>query len=157
MKRFVSLVLAVVLLFSMSIVAFAEYTNGVAVRDGYNRLLGVYNSSDKKIAVIPSGDIGISTIKNPEKIPWEDRDSFFEAYEETCSIKDRTVRSVFYLWIPESYKELKDFAYVRYPFTCVGKNITFTVNGKEMEVCPISENSWFAKLTEFGTIVITCD
>ncbi len=46
---------------------------------------------------------------------------------------------------------------MRYPFTCAGKNVTFTVNGKEMEVCPISENSWYAKLTEFGTILITCD
>ena len=161
MKRIVTLLLVVVLVLSLSVAAFAEYTNGVATNfpDGGGKpfLLGVYNTSDKKIAVIPTEEIGIWTIKNMYKIPWEDQDPFLKAYEETRGIKDRTVRSVFYLWIPESYKELKDFAYVRYPFTCSGKNIKFTVNGKEMEIGDISENSYFAKLTEFGTIVITCD
>ena len=160
MKRFVVVVLSIILVLSLSVSAFAATADGIPTEEGGGGrrfLLGVYNTSDKKIAVIPTEEIGIWTIKNMNNIPWEDQEPFLKAYEETRGIKDRTVRSVFYLWIPGSYKELKDFAYVRYPFTCSGKNIKFTVNGKEMEIGDISENSYFAKLTEFGTIVITCD
>ena len=162
MKRIVTLVLVVVLVLSLSIAAFAEYTNGVPAivvngGSGPSLLLGVYNSANKKITVIPGEDIAIYTIKSASEIPWEDQEAFLKACEETGSTKDKTVRAPFYLWIREDYKELDGFAYVRYPFTCVGKNVKLTVNGKEMEVCPISENSWFAKLTEFGTIVISSD
>ena len=157
MKRFVVIVLSIVLVLSLSITAFAKTADGVAAQGGYSRLLGIYNSSDKKITVIPAKDIGIFTIYSLDKIPENDQIPFLKASEEAGNITDRTIRSLYYLWIPETYRQLDGFAYVRYPFTCAGKNITFTVNGKEMEVCPISENSWYAKLTEFGTIVITCD
>ncbi len=162
MKRFVVIVLSIVLVLSLSISAFAATSDGVATNTGGaaggpSLLLGIYNSSDKKITVIPAKDIGIFTIYSLDKIPENDQIPFLKASEEAGNITDRTIRSLYYLWIPESYKQIDGFAYVRYPFTCAGKNITFTVNGKEMEVCPISENSWYAKLTEFGTILITCD
>lgn len=157
MKRFVAFVLVIVLAFSLSITAFAKVADGTAMQGGSSLLLGVYNSADRKITVIPTKDIGIYTIYTLDQIPPLEQSSFLKACEEADSLKGRTVRSLFYLWIPETYKQIDGFAYVRYPFTCAGKNITFTVNGKEMEVCPISENSWYAKLTEFGNVLITCD
>ena len=56
MKRIVTLVLVVVLVLSLSIAAFAEYTNGVPAivvngGSGPSLLLGIYNSSDKKITI----------------------------------------------------------------------------------------------------------
>ena len=155
MKRFVTFALVIVLVFSMSISAFAATADGVAAQGG-SLLLGIYNSSDKKIEVIPAKDIGIYTIYNLSCIPVQDQSSFLKTCEEAGKITDRTVSSLFYLWIPEGYKQIDGFAYVRYPFRCAGKDIVFTVNGKEMEVCEISENSYYAKVTEFGNVLVTC-
>ena len=48
-----------------------------------------------------------------------------------------------------------DFAYARYYFSTVGRNIGVSVNGKDMDVGRLGNGNYYAKLTEFGTVVVT--
>ena len=47
------------------------------------------------------------------------------------------------------------FSYARYYFSTVGRNVGLSVNGKDMEIVRLGNNQYYAKLTEFGTVVIT--
>ena len=154
MKRFVCLILIAVLALSLSSTAFAATAVG-ASNFGASLLLGVYDSSDRKIAVIPTKDIWIVAPVNAEDLPPVKHEAFLKACKEELGKDDDTTRSLFWLDITGNYLEMKDFGYVRYPFRCHGSNVKLTVNGKEMEVVNIQGSSYYAKLTECGTVCIS--
>ena len=56
-------------------------------------------------------------------------------------------------WLQVSF----DFGYGKFKFNCAGDNVECTVNGKPMEVVHVDGDDYFAKLTEFGPVMVVCD
>ena len=156
MKRLIALVLVVVLALSFSITAFAKQ-GAVRPADnaGSNLLLGVYNTSDVKIDVIPTKDILILTPEFADQLSPYQQMELWNVCAELETENDGRTRSVFWLQIYGNYFNEKDFAYVRYPFRAYGADPKLTVNGKEMEVVNLTGTSYYAKLTECGAVCIS--
>ena len=156
MKRFVALVLVVVMAFALTVTAFAASPtkNDNA---GAGNGMKIYNSEDKRIATVPAGQVKKVMPSRANKLDAEDKEAFLDAYEKAKNVDDKVVRACYWLDIPEKYKNMEDFAYAKYNFSSRGKNVQLTVNGKEMEVVALGGGQYYAKLTEFGTIVITSD
>jgi hypothetical protein len=160
MKRIVSLLLAAVLLLGLGVTVFAagSPTGGNGQPKGpVKKGMGIYNAEDERIALVPPGQVKKTAVGNAKRLSDADREAFLAAYEEVKKIEDKKVKYFFWLDIPEKYKNMEDFSYAKYEFTCTGKNVQLTVNGKEMEVEKTGKNTYFAKLTEFGAIAILCD
>ncbi len=170
MKRIVSLLLAAVLLLGLGVTVFAagsptsdgnKGSGGTATtnvpRTAGKPGMGIYNSDDEKIATVPAGQIKKTAVGNAKKLSDADKEAFLAAYEEAKKVEGKKVKYFYWLDIPEKYKNMEDFAYAKYEFTCTGKNVQVTVNGKEMEVEQTGKNTYFAKLTEFGAVAILCD
>ena len=157
MKRFVALVLVLVMAAALSVTAFAAGSQvgpGPGNQGENTTTIGIYNSEDKRIAKAP---VTTATPSRAKKLADADREAFLKAYEDAKNIKDRVVRSFFWLDIPEKYKTMDGFAYAKYNFTAKGENVKLTVNGKEMEVVSEGGTKYYAKLTEFGSICVTSD
>lgn len=156
MKRFVALILVFVMAFALAATAFAD---GSPVKNdqGAGTAMGIYNSDDKRIAKVPASSVKKVMPSRAYRLDEADKDAFLKAYEEAKKVEDRVVRACYWLDIPEKYKEMDDFGYAKYEFSCRGKNVQLTVNGKEMDVVSLGSGVYYAKLTEFGTIVITSD
>ena len=159
MKKIISILLVVAVMFSLGVTAFAKgspvatepkKTTGI----GGN---GIYNSNDEQIGLVPQRKIVFHTVANAGRLPAEDKDAFLAAYEEAKNEQDRTVRNFFWLDIPDEYKNMDGFAYAKYFFNSRGQNVQVTVNGNPMEVVNIAGSSYYAKLTEFGAVSITSD
>ncbi len=160
MKKIVSLLLAVVLVLGLGVTAFAagSPTGGNGQDKGPTKKgMEIYNSDDELIALVPPEEIKRVSVGNANKLSAEEKEAFLAAYEEAKNVEGKKVKYFYWLDIPEKYKNMEDFAYAKYEFTCTGKNVQVTMNGKEMEVEQTGKNSYFAKLTEFGAIAILCD
>ena len=119
--------------------------------------MGIYNSDGEKIATVPAGQVKKTAVKNAKKLSAENKEAFLAAYEEAKNVEGKKLKSFYWLDIPSKYKNMEDFGYAEYKFTCTGENVQVTVNGKEMEVEQTGKNSYTAKLTEFGAVAIFCD
>ena len=156
MKRFVALILVAVMAFALTITAFAD---GSPVKNdqGAGKGMTIFNSEDKLIARVPASSVKKVMPSRAYRLDDDDKEAFLDAYEQAKNVEDKVVRACYWLDIPEKYKDLEDFAYAKYEFSSRGKNVQLTVNGKEMEVVSLGSGMYYAKLTEFGTIVITSD
>ena len=157
MKRFVALVLVLVMAFALTITAFADGSPAKNDNAGAGTGMGIYNSEDKRIAKVPASSVKKTMPSRAYRLDPDDKEAFLDAYEQAKNVEDRVVRACYWLDIPEKYKEMEDFAYAKYNFSSRGKNVQLTVNGKEMEVVALGSGQYYAKLTEFGVIVITSD
>lgn len=170
MKKIVSLLLAVALVMGLGITVFAagsptsdgnKGAGGTATtnvpRTAANTGMGIYDADGNKIATVPANKIKKISVGNANKLSDEDKEAFLAAYEEAKKVEGKKVKYFFWLDIPEKYKNADDFGYFGYRFTCTGKNVQVTVNGKDMEVEKVGKNTYIAHLTEFGAVAILCD
>ena len=160
MKKIVSLLLAVALVMGLGITVFAagSPTSGNGQdKQPTKKGMEIYNSDDELIAIVPPEEIKRVSVGNANKLSAEEKEAFLAAYEDAKNVEGKKVKYFYWLDIPEKYKNMEDFAYAKYEFTCTGENVQVTVNGKEMEVEQTGKNTYFAKLTEFGAIAILCD
>ena len=159
MKRFVSILLVITVLLALGVPAFADIPSptGSGKRDGgaAGSGLQIFNSDDKLIAVVPSKEVIRYNIRQADKLDAADKEAFLAAYEAAKNSEDKVVLQVYWLDIPDEYKNLDDFSYAKYYFRCGGRNIELSVNGKDMEIGRLGNCNYYAKLTEFGTVVIT--
>ena len=155
MKRFVSVLLVITVLLALGVPAFAAGSpTGSGKKDEAMSGLVLYNSDDKVIGVVPTKDIIRYNVRQADNLDAADKEAFLAAYEDARNVDDKVVLQAFWLDVPDEYKT-GDFAYARYYFNTVGRNIGVSVNGNDMEVGRLGNRNYFAKLTEFGTVVIT--
>ena len=143
MKRFVSVLLVITVLLALGVPAFAA---GSPTGSG---------KKDKPSAVVPTKDSIRYNVRQADNLDDADKDAFLAAYEDAKKVDDKVVLQAFWLDVPDEYKNLEDFSYARYYFSTVGRNIGVSVNGKDMDVGRLGNGNYYAKLTEFGTVVIT--
>ena len=156
MKRFVSVLLVITVLLALGVPAFAAGSpTGSGKKDEPITGLVIYNSDDKPIAVVPTKDIIRYNVRQADNLDDADKDAFLAAYEDAKKVDDKVVLQAFWLDVPDEYKKLEDFSYARYYFSTVGRNIGVSVNGKDMDVGRLGNGNYYAKLTEFGTVVVT--
>lgn len=169
MKKAVVFLLALVMAFSLSVTAFAQGVEYPSVVSGggldYDVTgLEVYNhkenqkenEKDKLIDIIPYTKVLKLSVGQAYELDKEDEEAFLKAYEEAKAITDKLV--VYFYWLDvRDYKYPEDFSYIKYPFSCPGENVTFSVNGKPMEVVHVDGIRYYAKMTETGAIMICCD
>ena len=156
MKRFISVLLVLTLLLALGVTALAAGSpTGTGKKNDAMTGFVVYNKSDKGIVRVPNKDIYRYSIHQADKLDAADQEAFKAAYEDAQKIEGKLVRNVFWLDIADEYKNMDDFSYVRYYFGLTGRNIKVSVNGKDMEVVGLGQDQYYAKLTEFGTVVIT--
>ena len=155
MKKFIALVLVAVMVLSFASTSLAAASvKPSGGKTGGESKIQIYNSEDKMIAKAPVTRISVG---RANKLADADKEAFLAAYEAAKNDTAKKTKYFFWLDIPESYKTMEGFAYAKYPFRCTGENVQLTVNGKPMEVVNVRGANYFAKLTEFGTIAITCD
>ena len=172
MKKVLSLALVFALILSLGVVAFAGESPKKTTADvvpapiaegapaGAAKAaagLSIYDADDTVIGTIPEDEITLATIDQAGELDSKNAEAFEAAYEEAQAVTDKTVVSLFWLDAPAKYLELERFGYVRFDFTCDGENVEVTVNGNPMEVVHVDGNEYYAKLTEFGAVCITCD
>ncbi len=159
MKRLVSFLLVVMLLLGMSVSVMA--TSGSPVppkpRGGRGSGLRIYNSEDKLIAVVPWSKVTQLSVGEADQLSAEEKDAFLANYEEVKNMEGKIVRRFFWLDVPQSYKDLEDFAYARWDFGTRGQNVQLSMNGKDMEVIRLGHGQYWAKVTEFGALAIISD
>ena len=156
MKRFISVLLVLTLLLALGVTALAAGSpTGTGKKNDAMTGFVVYNKSDKGIVRVPNKDIYRYSIHQADKLDAADQEAFKAAYEDAQKIEGKLVRNVFWLDIADEYKNMDDFSYVRYYFTLHGRNVCVSVNGNDMEVVGLGQGQYYAKLTEFGTVVIT--
>ena len=166
MKRIVTFLLIVTLVLGLGVSAAAKdspskdqesaTTTAALPKTTGQRGLGLYNSDDKRIATVPANAVRKISVGNAKRLDDDDREAFLAAYEDAKNVDGKIVKYFYWLDIPARYKT-DDFAYAKYIFTCTGKNVEVTVNGKQMEVDKIDRYMYCAKLTEFGAVAILCD
>ena len=172
MKKIVSLLLAVALVMGLGITVFAagsptedgksggdgSATTAVPANTGKD-FLELYNDDDELIDLVPWEEVTILKVGAANRLSDEEKELFLSTYEDVKKIDDKVVKYFYWLDIPDSYKT-EDLAYAKYYFSCTGKNVQLTVNGKDMEVFPSDKggaNNYYAKVTEFGAVAIMCD
>ena len=159
MKRIVSFLLVAMLLLSMSVSVVATHGSPVSPKPkgGRGSGLRIYNSEDKLIAVVPWPKVTQLNVGQADQLSAEEKDAFLNAYEEVKNMEGKIVRRFFWLDVPQSYKDLEDFAYARWEFSTRGENVQLTMNGKDMEVIKLGQGRYWAKVTEFGALAIISD
>ncbi len=95
-------------------------------------------------------------VTQSDRLPPNDEARFMKAYEEAKAIEDRIVKYFFWLDVPKVYIP-DNFGYGKFEFNCAGDNVQAFVDGKEMEVVHVNKDDYFAKLTEFGPVMVVCD
>ena len=159
MKKFVTFLLVLTLILSMSATAFAAgsptSTGPKTAATGGG--LGLYNDADKRIAAVPESKVLKLNVGKADQLDAADKDAFLAAYETAKNTEDRVVRRFFWLDIPDEYKNMDGFSYAKLTFGCRGQNVEVTVNGKPMEVVKLGHGQYYAKITEFGVVSITSD
>ena len=159
MKKCVSFLLVVCVLLSLGVSAMAA---GSPVpkpprTGGRGSGLRIYNSEDKLIAVVPWSKVTQLSVGQADQLSAEEKDAFLAAYEEVKNMEGKIVRRFFWLDVPQSYKDLEDFAYARWDFGTRGQNVQLSMNGKDMEVIRLGHGQYWAKVTEFGALAIISD
>ena len=159
MKRIVSFFLVALLLLSLGVSAMA--TSGSPTtpthRGGKGSGLRIYNDEDKLIAVVPWSKVTQLSVGQADQLSAEEKDAFLAAYENVKNMDGKIVRKFFWLDVPQSYKDLEDFAYARWDFGTRGQNVQLSMNGKDMEVNKLGHGQYWAKVTEFGALAIISD
>ena len=167
MKKAVVFLLVLVMVFSLSLTAFADaYTPNDGIwypsvgpkkgLDGDTVALEVYNEKDELIDTIPVEKVLKYSIRQAGSLSSKDAGKFMKYYEAARAVTDKYV--VYFFWLEVvDYVYPDDFCYIKYPFSCPGENVTFSVNGKPMEVVHEDGENYFAKMTETGAIMICCD
>ena len=171
MKKILAFALALTLILSLGVSAFAEgespskdsssgttssalpVTKGLA-NDGSG--MAVCNASDDVIDTVPSSKVVRIGVGQAGILAAESKDALIKAFGEVKSVTDKLVMYLFWL-NTNGYTAPEGFKYYKLPFTCAGENVKVTVNGKDMEVVHEDGASYFAKLTELGVVCITCD
>ncbi len=159
MKKFVSFLLVLTLVLSLSATAFAagSPTSTGPKNPVVPQGLGIYNDADRRIAVVPNKDVLKLNVGSADKLDAADKDAFLAAYDAAKNTEGKIVRHFFWLDIPDEYKNLEDFSYAKLTFGSRGQNVEVTVNGKPMEVVKLGHGQYYAKLTEFGVVSIISD
>lgn len=116
----------------------------------------ICDANDNVIKLVPYEMVIEIQVTQGDRLPPNDEKIFMDAYEEAKAIEDRVVKYFFWLDVPETYIP-DNFGYGKFEFNCAGDNVECTVNGKPMEVVHVDGDDYFAKLTEFGPVMVVCD
>ena len=158
MKKFVSFLLVVVFMFSLSVTALAAGSPvAPQPKTAGGTGIGIYNSDDRLLAVVPANEVVKVNVGQADKLSAEDKEAFLAAYEEAKNTEGKIVRRFFWLDIPEEYKTMEGFAYAKLNYGTQGQNVSITVNGKDMENVRLGHGAYYAKLTDFGIVSIVSD
>ena len=172
MKKFFALVLALAVVLSLGVTAFAASPTGGSssstVDLGWGAfttakapakeaaVFAVYDENDEVIAEIPASAVPVIAVGQSDKLDAADEEAFLAAYEDAKAVEGKVVKYFYWIGMPEELEGV-DFAWVRYDFKCAGENVEVTVNGNPMEVVHVDGVDYYAKLTEFGAVAIMCD
>ena len=163
MKKIVSFVLVTVLVLGLGVTVLAADSPATDGEPHFRVCDPLYlelcNDDDEVIALVPWREVLVYQLRFASRLNDEEEAQFLSEYENAKNIEDKVVKYFYWLNIPDEYKT-EDVAYAKYYFTCIGKNVELTVNGKQMEVLPSDQGgltNYYAKLTEFGAIAIMCD
>ena len=116
----------------------------------------ICDENDNVIKLVPYEMVIEIQVTQGDRLPPNDEKIFMDAYEEAKAIEDRIVKYFFWLDVPETYIP-ENFGYGKFEFNCAGDNVECTVNGNPMEVVHVDGEDYFAKLTEFGPVMVVCD
>ena len=172
MKKFFALVLALAVVLSLGVTAFAASPTGGSssstVDLGWGAfttakapakeaaVFAVYDENDEVIAEIPASAVPVIAVGQSDKLDAADEEAFLAAYEDAKAVEGKVVKYFYWIGMPEELEGV-DFAWVRYDFKCAGENVEVTVNGNPMEVVHVDGVDYYAKLNEFGAVAIMCD
>ncbi len=173
MKKFFALVLALAVVLSLGVTAFAGSSgggssSGSTVDLGWGEFTTatapaaakttaqIYGKDGKEIAEIDESSVVILPVGEADKLSEADKEAFLAAYEEAKAVEGKVVKYFYWIDIPEEFKT-DDFSWFRFDFKCAGENVEVTVNGNPMEVVHVDGVDYYAKLTEFGAVAIMCD
>ena len=120
------------------------------------KMFEICDKNDKTIKLVPYEMVIEVQVTQGDRLQPDEQDTFTKAYDEAKAIEDRVVKYFFWLDVPEDYIPA-DFAYGKFEFNCAGDNVEAFVNGKPMVVVHESGDDYYAKLTEFGPVMIVCD
>ena len=158
MKKILAFALVLVLMMSLSVTAFAAGSPKKEEGGGAGSMFfnyHLYDKDGKETGVLHSSKVRKISVGNAYRLGDEDQEKFLKEYEEIKNDPDSLVRYFFWLDVDKDALP-SDFAYFGYYFTCPGKDVKLSVNGKDMEVERVSGNLYLAKLTEFGRVAISC-
>ncbi len=172
MKKFFALVLALAVVLSLGVTAFAGSSGGgsssgstvdlgwgeftTATAPAKDAVYDVYDENDKVIAEVPASSVAQIAIGQADKLDDADKEAFLAEYEKAQAVEGKVVKYFYWIGMPEELEGV-DFAWMRYDFKCAGENVEVTVNGNPMEVVHVDGVDYYAKLTEFGAVAIMCD
>ena len=163
MKKIISLILALAVLCSLGVSAFAAGSPTKTTKVEEDVAIPTTDSNgdpcyaicsledDSVIRTIPVDEVSFIPVGQANSLAKEDADAFKAEYKNVKSITDKTVQSFFWLDIGDN--EVNEGEYFKLDFVCKGDDITVTSNGNEMAVVTGSEMCT-AKLTEVGAIAI---
>ena len=154
MKKTLAFVLALAIVCSLSVAAFAA---GSPVKEiptpaYFGPALKAacpfsYEGNEAK-------DVIATAVDKADALEAADKEAFLAAYEAAKAITGKVV--VDFFWVDADYAVDADHPLV-YSFECKGENVQVQVNGKDMEVVETADNTYSAKLTELGAVAILCD
>ena len=164
MKKSLAFVLALVLVCSLSVVAFAApsttKTSPAEVYAAPAKAGGFVICDMATDAVedeIPAEEVTVVAVDDAATLEDADKEAFLAAYEAAKAVEGKAVVDFFWLAVPEQYTVDAE-NYLKFSFTCEGENVQVQVNGNDMEVvAEDAPNAYFAKLTELGAVAILCD
>ena len=115
-------------------------------------------ATDDVMTVIPADQVKMVPVDEADSLEDADKEAFLAEYEKVKEIKDKVVKYFFWLQIPEDYTVDAEH-YLRFTFKCKGENVEVTVDGEPMEVVAVEgeADTYFAKLTKLGAVAICCD
>ena len=165
MKKFLSFVIVLVMLMSLTVTAFAAGSPTVGPGGGDNGDIAVVDPSnpDGPKVVIPAKAIKTVTIDQADKLlSAEDAKAFKAAYDEAMAMEDCKVYKCFWLFIDEElvgedFPGISENCALAYKFSCPGEGVKLYVNGNEMKTVKENGKSYTAYLTELGAVTITCE
>lgn len=120
------------------------------------KMFEICDVNDNTIKLVPYEMVIEIQVTQGDRLPPADESIFMAAYEEAKAIQDRVVKYFFWLDVPEEYIP-ENFGYGKFEFNCDGENVEVFVNGNPMEVVHVGGEDYFAKLTEFGPVMVVCD
>ena len=174
MKKFFSMLLALILVCSLCVSAFATSPSAGGTSAVTTAALPVTEededtpevkgfaicetATDDVVKEVPADQVKMVPVGEADELEEADKEAFLAAYEDVKKIDDAVVKYFFWLGAPEEYTP-GEGQYFRFIFVCKGENVRVTVNGEEMKVEPVEgkEDTYLAKLTKLGAVAILCD
>lgn len=155
MKKVISLVLVITMLLALGVTAFAAGSpTGTGKKEtGITGAGGVYDENGKRASGVPSNAVIVRYLPQANTLEDADKEAFLKAYEDAKNIEGKRLVNVVWVDIADEYKS--DVGFVRYYFVTPCRNIEVSVNGKDMDVVRLGNGQYYAKLTDFGPVVIT--